>query len=80
MKKDIYNELTEDELDIIQDADISFGKLLALNEALSIVEKSLGKVHPTTIELRKLLNKEQSNQINYPEKFIDYLIKNTKLY
>lgn len=58
--KEYYERFTCEELEIMENKNKEFNKLVGLGEALIIVEKNLGKVHKTTIEIRKAYN----NQLN----------------
>ncbi len=55
-----YERFTHEELMIMEEKHKEFNKLVGLGEALKIVEKDLGKVHKTTIKIRKAYN----NQLN----------------
>lgn len=58
--KKYYKRFTSEELEVMESKNKEFNKLAGLYEALLIVEKSLGKFHKTTVEIRKAYN----NQLN----------------
>jgi archaellum component FlaC len=54
-----YYKFTSDELNILEQKNREFNVLYGMMESLSVVENSLGKVHKTTIELRKKVNDQR---------------------
>jgi archaellum component FlaC len=54
-----YYKFTSDELNLLEQKNREFNVLYGMMESLNVVENSLGKVHKTTIELRKKVNDQQ---------------------
>jgi archaellum component FlaC len=70
-----YSKFTSDELHLLEKKNREFNVLYGMMESLIVIENSLGKVHKTTIELRKKVN-EQNNKLSliiFPDILMDKL-------
>ena len=61
--KNYYSNFNSEELQYFEDKNREFNVLSGMLQSLKIVENSLGKVHKTTIELRKKVN-DQNDKYN----------------
>jgi len=72
-----YSKFTSDELHLLDEKNREYNVLCGMIESFKIVERSLGKVHKTTIELRGKIN-EQNNKyssIIFPTTLMDKLFE-----
>ena len=70
-----YNQFTSEELEELDKQSNDFAKLSGMSEILKIVENKLGKIHDTTCDVRKHVNKFQKERFVISEKLLNKILK-----